>query len=46
LDISDITPYSLNSALLAIADSSLEPYCNDDDNPKWAEAMVSPECEF
>jgi len=46
LDISDISPYSLDSALSAIADGSLEPYCDDDDNPKWAEAMASPEHKF
>ncbi len=47
LDTSDISPHSLNSALSAITDGSLEPYCdNDDDDPKWAEAMVSVEREF
>jgi hypothetical protein len=46
LDLSDLSPYSLNGALAAIADGSLEPLLDDDDNPKWAEAMASPECEF
>jgi len=36
----------LESTLSAIADSSLEPYHNDDDDPKWAKAMAFPECEF
>jgi hypothetical protein len=46
LDTSDISAHSLDSALSAIADGSLEPYCDDDDEPKWAEAMASPEREF
>jgi hypothetical protein len=46
LDISDISPYSLHRALAAIADSSLEPLCEDDDDPKWAEAMASTDQEF
>ena len=47
LNTSDISPHSLDSALSAIADGSLEPYCDDDnDNPKWAKVMVSPEHEF
>ena len=46
LDASDISPHSLDSALLAIADGSLEPYCNDDDKPKWAKVMASPKCKF
>ena len=46
LDTSDISPHSLKSALSAIADGSLEPFYNDDDNPTWAEAMASPEREF
>jgi hypothetical protein len=46
LDISHISPHSLDSALSAINDGSLEPYCDDDDDPKWAEAMASPEREF
>ena len=46
MDTSDISPHSLESALSAITDGSLEPYCDDDDDPKWAEAMASPECKF
>ena len=46
LDISDISPYSLDGALAAIADSSLEPLCEDNDDPKWAEAMASTDQEF
>jgi hypothetical protein len=46
LDISDISPHSLDSALSAIADSSLEPYCDDDDDLKWAEVMMSSEHKF
>ncbi len=29
-----------------MADGSLEPYCDDNDDPKWDEAMASPEREF
>ena len=46
LDTSDISPHSLESALSSIADGSLEPYYDDDNDPKWAEAMASPEREF
>jgi hypothetical protein len=46
LDLSDLTPYSLNGALATIADGSLEPLLDDDDDPKWAKAMASLECEF
>jgi len=34
LDASEISLHSLNSALSAIADGSLKPYCDDDDDPK------------
>jgi len=40
LDTSDISPNSLESTLSAIADGSLEPFYDDDDNPTWAEAMA------
>jgi hypothetical protein len=46
LDLSNLSPYSLNGALAAITDGSLEPLLDDDDDPKWAEAMASPEHEF
>ena len=43
LDTSDLSPHLLESALAAIADGSLKPYYDaDDDDPKWAEAMASP----
>jgi hypothetical protein len=46
LDISDISPYSVDGALSVIADGSLELLCDDDDDPKWAEAMASSEHEY
>jgi hypothetical protein len=47
LDTSNISPHSLESVLSAIANGSLEPYYDaDDDDPKWTEAMASLEHEF
>jgi transposase InsO family protein len=46
LDTSNISPHSLDSALAAIADGDLEPVYDDDDDPKWANTMASPEREF
>jgi hypothetical protein len=47
LNISDISSHSLKSALSAITDGSLKLYCDeDDDNPKWAEALAFSEWEF
>jgi hypothetical protein len=46
LDTSNLSPHSLDSALSAIADGSLEPYYDDDDDPKWAKAMTSPERKY
>ncbi len=46
LDTSDISPHSLESALSAITDGSLKPYCDDNNDPKWAKAMASPEHKF
>ena len=30
----------------SISNSLLEPLLDNDDDPKWAKAMASPECEF
>jgi hypothetical protein len=46
LDTSNISPHSLDSALATIADSNLEPVYDNNDDPKWADAMASPEREF
>jgi hypothetical protein len=46
LDLSDLSPYSLDGALATISNSLLEPLLDNDDDPKWAKAMASPECEF
>ena len=47
LDTSDLSPHSLESALSAITNGSLKPYYDaNDDDPKWAEAIASPECKF
>jgi len=29
-----------------MTDGSLKPYCDDDNDPKWAKAMASPEHEY
>ena len=46
LDLSDLSPYSLDGALAAITDGLLEPLLDNDNDPKWAKAMASPEREF
>ena len=46
LDISDLSTFSVDSVLSVIADGSLEPSVDSDDDPLWAEAMASPERKF
>ena len=46
LDLSGVAPVPLDSVLLVVTDSSLEPQIDIDDDPLWAEAMASPEREF
>ncbi len=46
LDISDLSPHSLESALSAMLDGSLKPFCNNDNDSKWAKAMALPEHEY
>jgi hypothetical protein len=39
-------PYSLNEALAAISSGDTETVLENDDDPSWATALSSPECEY